>query len=86
MKYYLLPVLSFLFMVSAKAADKDSVVISNLPDSVKGVQFMTEINVRAANEKRSIGHQCATSQANVALFGRGRYRVRQNDERTLASQ
>jgi hypothetical protein len=46
MKYYLLPVLSLLFIVSAKAADKDSTVNYNLPDTVKAVQFMAEIQIK----------------------------------------
>ncbi len=52
MKYYLLPVLSFLFTVSANAAGKDSTVNYNLPDSVKAVQFMAEVSVKGYNKKR----------------------------------
>jgi FKBP-type peptidyl-prolyl cis-trans isomerase FkpA len=49
MKYYLLTIFSFLLMLSAKAADKDSTVYYNLPDSVKAVQFMAEVGVHTYN-------------------------------------
>jgi hypothetical protein len=52
MKYYLLPVLSFLFIQSAKAVDKDSTVYYNLPDSIKAVQFMAEITITGSDKKR----------------------------------
>jgi FKBP-type peptidyl-prolyl cis-trans isomerase FkpA len=56
MKYYMLLVLSFLFIVSAKAADKDSIVYYHLPDSVKAVQFMAEIKVTSVAAKHfSVG-------------------------------
>jgi FKBP-type peptidyl-prolyl cis-trans isomerase FkpA len=48
----MLPVLSFLLFLSAKATDKDSTVYYNLSDSVKAVQFMAEINVHGLNRKK----------------------------------
>jgi hypothetical protein len=53
MKYYLLTVLSFLLIISVKAADKDSTVNYNLPDSVKAVQFMVDIQVKDFGKKKS---------------------------------
>ena len=51
MKYYLLLVLFFLTVSSAKAGDKDSTVYYNLPDSVKALQFMAEIDVTSLAAK-----------------------------------
>ena len=45
----LILVLPFFFFHSANANDKDSTVNYYLPDSVKAVQFMAEINVQSIN-------------------------------------
>jgi FKBP-type peptidyl-prolyl cis-trans isomerase FkpA len=67
MKYYLLAVLSFLLITSASAADKDSTVFYNLPDSVKAVQFMAEVNVHEFNRKRYFNAGIKTDMVSVSL-------------------
>ncbi len=52
MKNYLLLILPFLLIQSVKAADKDSTVYYNLPDSVKAVKFMAEVKVQSYNKKK----------------------------------
>ncbi|MBP8114899.1 MAG: FKBP-type peptidyl-prolyl cis-trans isomerase [Chitinophagaceae bacterium] len=47
-------ILSILFAaISTKAADKDSTVTYNLPDSIKAVQFMADIRIKDFYEKKS---------------------------------
>jgi hypothetical protein len=73
MKYYLLPVLSFLFIQSAKAVDKDSVFYYNLPDSVKAVQFMAEMKVQAINTKDEVFAGIKTDVVRLSLVsGKGK--------------
>lgn len=67
MKYYTLPVLTCLFIVSAKAADKDSTVYYHLPDSVKAVQFMAEVNVQSYNEKKYCSAGIKTDAVSLTL-------------------
>jgi len=67
MKYYLLPVLTFLLFVSAKAADKDSTVYYNLPDSVKAIQFMVEVNVKSYDKKEYINVGIRTNEVSLSL-------------------
>ena len=71
MKYYLLTVLPFLLMLSAKAADKDSTVNYNLPDSVKAVQFMAEITVQSFNEKKYCAFGIKTDVFVINVENRG---------------
>lgn len=52
MKYYMLLVLSFAIILSVKAADKDSTVYYNLPDSVKAVPFMVDLQVKHFGKKK----------------------------------
>ena len=52
MKNYLVLVMFPLIYQSAKAADKDSTINYILPDSVKAVQFMAEINVQAITRNK----------------------------------
>ncbi|HMK27942.1 MAG TPA: FKBP-type peptidyl-prolyl cis-trans isomerase [Chitinophagaceae bacterium] len=67
MKYYLLPVLSFLLIISAKATDKDSTVNYNLPDSVKAVQFMAEINVQSVTGNKEVAAGIRTDAVKLSL-------------------
>jgi hypothetical protein len=67
MKYYLLPVLSFMFIVPAKAAEKDSTVIYNLPDSVKAIQFMAEVNIKSINTNKEIFSGIKTDVVKLSL-------------------
>lgn len=67
MKKCLFVVFSFLLMMSARAADKDSTVNYNLPDSVKAVQFMAEINVKSADFKKKY-FSCGISAYYVKVY------------------
>lgn len=52
MKSLLLSVFVLVCCLSSKATSKDSTVMYDLPDSVKAVQFMAEINVQSLNNKK----------------------------------
>ena len=67
MKYFMLPALSFLSVISANAAEKDSTVYYNLPDSVKVVQFMAEINVQAITTKKEVFAGIITDAVKLSL-------------------
>ena len=67
MKYYLLPVLSFLFIQSAKAVDKDSTVYYNLPDSVNAVQFMAEVKVMSVATSKEVFAGIKTDAVKLSL-------------------
>lgn len=54
MKNYLVIVFLLLFSSLINAADKDSTVNYNLPDSVKIVQFTAEINIQAITGKKEM--------------------------------
>lgn len=53
--------------VSSKASDKDSTIFYNLPDSVKAVQFMAEINVQAINSKKEMFAGIQTDIVSLSL-------------------
>lgn len=58
-----------------KSANKDSVIYYSLPDSVKAVQFMAEINVQAYNKKKFCSAGIKTDAVSLTLqnyFGRRR--------------
>ncbi len=67
MKRYLFVFLSFISFMSAKAADKDSTINYNLPDSVKAVQFMAEINVKGYDKKRYCSAGIKSDAVNLVL-------------------
>jgi FKBP-type peptidyl-prolyl cis-trans isomerase FkpA len=67
MKNYLLLILSFLLIQSVKAADKDSTVYYNLPDSVKAVKFMAEINVQTFTSKKEMFAGIKTNVVKLSL-------------------
>jgi FKBP-type peptidyl-prolyl cis-trans isomerase FkpA len=67
MKYYPFTILSLLFMVSTKAADKDSTINYKLPDSVKAVQFMADVNVQAINTKNEVFAGIKTDVVKLSL-------------------
>lgn len=54
MKNYLVIIFLLLFSSFMNAADKDSTVNYNLPDSVKIVQFTAEINIKAITGKKEV--------------------------------
>lgn len=67
MKYTLLSFLSLLFMVSAKASDKDSTVFYNLPDSVKAVQFLADISVLSVSTQKEVFAGIKTNVVKLSL-------------------
>jgi len=67
MKNYLTLAFVFFLFLSAKATDKDSTVNYNLPDSVKAVQFMAEINVRSINTKKEVFAGIKTDVVRISL-------------------
>jgi hypothetical protein len=72
MKKYLLAVLFFLMIVSTKAADKDSTVYYNLPDSVKAVQFMVEVKIETQNEKKYCEAQINVGPLSFSIWANNR--------------
>ena len=67
MKNFLFPVLVFLLSLSAKATDKDSVVYYNLPDSVKAVQFIADVQVKDFNSKKRFGTGIKTDAVTLSI-------------------
>ena len=53
MKKYLFAILSFLLFHSVNAADKDSTIYYNLPDSVKAIQFLADIKITVVGKKEA---------------------------------
>ncbi len=60
-------VLGFFLFLSVKAADKDSTVNYNLPDSIKAIQFMAEINVLTITSKKEVFAGIKTDIVTLAL-------------------
>ena len=67
MKVFFFPAIGLLFCLSAKASDKDSTSNYTLPDSVKAVQFMTEITVQSADAKKASWTGIRTDAGTLAL-------------------
>ena len=57
----------FCISVSAKATGKDSTIIYNLPDSIKAVQVMAEINVQAITGKKEMFAGIKTDAVKLSL-------------------
>ena len=67
MKHYLLSVFLVILSLSINATDKDSTIYYNLPDSVKAVQFMAEINVQAITSKKEVFAGIKTDAVKLSL-------------------
>ena len=67
MKKYLFAVLLLMLFHSALASVKDSTVYYNLPDSVKAVQFMAEINMQAVPGKKEVFAGIKTDAVKISL-------------------
>jgi FKBP-type peptidyl-prolyl cis-trans isomerase FkpA len=67
MRTYLLVTLSFFSFLSVKATDKDSTVNYDLPDSVKAVQFMAEINVLAITGNKEVSAGIQTDAVKLSI-------------------
>lgn len=67
MKHYLIPVFLVILSLSINATDKDSTIYYNLPDSVKAVQFMAEINVQAITSKKEVFAGIKTDAVKLSL-------------------
>jgi len=67
MKKYLFAPFLILISTIANATVKDSTIIYNLPDSVKAVQFMSEINVQAIYSKKEMFAGIKTDVVKLSL-------------------
>ncbi|NOT50843.1 MAG: DUF3472 domain-containing protein [Chitinophagaceae bacterium] len=71
MKKYLFVVLCVISFSSANAADKDSTVYYNLPDSIKAVQFMAEINIHDYDQRKNCFIGIKTDAVAISMVNRG---------------
>ncbi|HEV7782818.1 MAG TPA: DUF3472 domain-containing protein, partial [Chitinophagaceae bacterium] len=67
MKTYCFAVLLSCLTTIANATVKDSTILYSLPDSVKAVQFMAEINVQSVSEKKAGWTGIRTDAGTLAL-------------------
>ena len=67
MKKYLMIVLASLFHLTSGAAEKDSTVYFNLHDSVKAIQFLSEINVQSLAGKKEVYAGIRTDLVSLSL-------------------
>lgn len=67
MRKYLFAILPFLLFHSVNASVKDSTIYYNLPDSVKAIQFMAEINVQAIHSKKEMFAGIQTDIVSLSL-------------------
>ncbi|MBC7873945.1 MAG: DUF3472 domain-containing protein, partial [Ferruginibacter sp.] len=74
MKRCLPLILLFIGSIRAGAMDKDSTTTYILPDSIKAVQFMAEINIQAINGKKEVLAGIKTDVVQLA-FKAGKRRV-----------
>ena len=76
MKNYFGFILLLVVSLPLKAMDKDSTINYNLPDSVKAVQFMAEINMQSFNEKKYCYTGIKTDVVSLSLKNyRGKHRI-----------
>ena len=66
-KYLTFIFLSVMYSLSAGAADKDSTVYYAIPDSIKAVSFLAEINVQAVNTKKEVFAGIRTDMVKITL-------------------
>lgn len=63
---FLSGLLLFLFIIS-NAADTDSTISYNLPDTLKAIQFMAEIRVDAVNTKKEVAAGIKTDLVSISI-------------------
>lgn len=85
MKAYLIAAYIFLGSLSATATSKDSTVHYNLPDSVKAVQFMAEVNIKSFNKHRHLYTGIITDVTSLEVYKNGiSFGCYQAEERDLS--
>lgn len=52
MKHYLLCAMAFLLFINARAANKDSTIHYNIPDTVKAIAFLADVNIQTITGKK----------------------------------
>ncbi len=67
MKNFAIVLVLLLTGSSVKAGDKDSTVYYNLPDSIKAVQFLAEINIKVVNTRKEVVAGIQTDVVKLAL-------------------
>ncbi len=67
MKKFFLPVLIILLSYTTKATSKDSTIIYDLPDSIRAIQFMAEIQVQTITTKEEVFAGIRTDLVKLSL-------------------